>query len=167
MYVLYPIVPPALTAFQAGSGRSSREEYKGPSRLDLSRIVRAAGERFFWDSRYNVHLDLANCLLLCTAVERGVLALPGTIFLPNGQEGRLYYRGASGPVGTNNPDSTHKRQPPHTPLAMFQFTDPAPVNLCRLVTCDKCKKTTWAGCGQHVESVMKDVKEEDRCVCPR
>ncbi|KAF8072230.1 hypothetical protein FPV67DRAFT_1484507 [Lyophyllum atratum] len=36
---------------------------------------------------------------------------------------------------------------------MFQSIDPTPVNVCRQVTCDKCKKTTWAGCGQHVETV--------------
>ncbi|KAF8843800.1 hypothetical protein BDN67DRAFT_945036 [Paxillus ammoniavirescens] len=44
---------------------------------------------------------------------------------------------------------------------------PVLVNACFAVTCDKCGKTTWKGCGQHVESVMAGVKEEDRCVCPR
>ncbi|OBZ66314.1 hypothetical protein A0H81_13778 [Grifola frondosa] len=44
---------------------------------------------------------------------------------------------------------------------------PVPVNTCYLVKCDKCGKTTWKGCGQHVESVMKDVKEEEKCTCPR
>ncbi|KZV67331.1 hypothetical protein PENSPDRAFT_654167 [Peniophora sp. CONT] len=42
-----------------------------------------------------------------------------------------------------------------------------PVNACYAVTCGTCNKTTWKGCGQHVDSVMKDVKEEDKCKCPR
>ncbi|KAH8991179.1 hypothetical protein EDB92DRAFT_1861328 [Lactarius akahatsu] len=28
-----------------------------------------------------------------------------------------------------------------------------PVNHCYAVKCDKCGKTTWKGCGAHVESV--------------
>jgi len=32
-------------------------------------------------------------------------------------------------------------------------------------TCADCGKMTWRGCGKHVEQVMKDVKEEDRCKC--
>jgi len=28
-----------------------------------------------------------------------------------------------------------------------------PVNYCYAVKCDKCGKTTWKGCGAHVESV--------------
>ncbi|KAF8904209.1 hypothetical protein CPB85DRAFT_1318193 [Mucidula mucida] len=42
-----------------------------------------------------------------------------------------------------------------------------PVNMCYAVKCEKCQKTTWKGCGQHVESVMKDVKDEDQCKCER
>ncbi|KAA1476252.1 hypothetical protein DENSPDRAFT_827121 [Dentipellis sp. KUC8613] len=42
-----------------------------------------------------------------------------------------------------------------------------PVDMCYAVKCEQCGKTTWAGCGKHVESVMKDVKEEDKCKCPR
>ncbi|TFK36665.1 hypothetical protein BDQ12DRAFT_236509 [Crucibulum laeve] len=43
----------------------------------------------------------------------------------------------------------------------------APVNSCRQVKCEKCGKTTWAGCGQHVDAVMQNVKEEDKCTCAR
>ncbi|KAF8233903.1 hypothetical protein L208DRAFT_1264323 [Tricholoma matsutake] len=50
---------------------------------------------------------------------------------------------------------------------MAQFVEPLPVDTCFQVTCDHCGKLTWRGCGLHVESVMKDVKEEDKCVCPR
>ena len=35
--------------------------------------------------------------------------------------------------------------------------------MCRAVTCRKCNKTTWAGCGQHVDSVMRGVRASDRC----
>ncbi|WP_200953284.1 hypothetical protein [Agromyces sp. Root81] len=35
--------------------------------------------------------------------------------------------------------------------------------MCRAVTCKKCGKTTWAGCGQHVDSVMRGVPRGDRC----
>ncbi|KAF5342198.1 hypothetical protein D9611_001984 [Ephemerocybe angulata] len=40
-----------------------------------------------------------------------------------------------------------------------------PVNACYAVKCSSCGKTTWAGCGQHAEAVMKDVKDEDKCTC--
>lgn len=35
--------------------------------------------------------------------------------------------------------------------------------MCRAATCKKCGKTTWAGCGQHVDSVMRGVPRSDRC----
>ncbi|KIJ53733.1 hypothetical protein M422DRAFT_222419 [Sphaerobolus stellatus SS14] len=41
------------------------------------------------------------------------------------------------------------------------------INQCMVVTCQRCGKKTWKGCGQHVEQVMKDVKEEEKCACPR
>jgi len=35
--------------------------------------------------------------------------------------------------------------------------------MCRAVTCRTCGKTTWAGCGQHVDQVMRGVSRNDRC----
>ncbi|RKE64868.1 hypothetical protein DEU36_2100 [Microbacterium sp. AG238] len=35
--------------------------------------------------------------------------------------------------------------------------------MCRQVTCRTCGKTTWAGCGQHVDQVMRGVPQRDRC----
>ncbi|MBM6399208.1 hypothetical protein [Phycicoccus sonneratiae] len=35
--------------------------------------------------------------------------------------------------------------------------------MCRAVTCRQCGKTTWAGCGQHVDQVMRGVPSADRC----
>lgn len=37
--------------------------------------------------------------------------------------------------------------------------------MCWATTCNKCGKTTWAGCGRHAEQVMSKVPEENRCVC--
>lgn len=35
--------------------------------------------------------------------------------------------------------------------------------MCRAVTCQTCGKTTWAGCGQHVESVRRSVPAARWC----
>ena len=37
--------------------------------------------------------------------------------------------------------------------------------MCRTTTCRKCQKTTWAGCGQHVEQTMANVPRSERCSC--
>jgi hypothetical protein len=35
--------------------------------------------------------------------------------------------------------------------------------MCRPVTCKKCGKITWAGCGQHVSQVLAGVPAAQRC----
>ena len=35
--------------------------------------------------------------------------------------------------------------------------------MCRPTTCKKCHKTTWAGCGQHVNQVLAHVPQAERC----
>jgi hypothetical protein len=35
--------------------------------------------------------------------------------------------------------------------------------MCHAVTCRTCGKTTWSGCGQHVDQVMKKVPSAQRC----
>lgn len=35
--------------------------------------------------------------------------------------------------------------------------------MCRAVRCKTCGRTTWAGCGQHVDQVMAGVARDDRC----
>lgn len=35
--------------------------------------------------------------------------------------------------------------------------------MCRAVKCRRCGKTTWAGCGQHVDQVMQAVPQDQRC----
>lgn len=37
--------------------------------------------------------------------------------------------------------------------------------MCRPVNCRNCSKTTWAGCGAHVDQVMRDVPESKQCTC--
>ena len=37
--------------------------------------------------------------------------------------------------------------------------------MCRRVECEACGKPSFAGCGRHVEEVLGDVREEDRCKC--
>lgn len=35
--------------------------------------------------------------------------------------------------------------------------------MCRATTCRTCGKTTWAGCGQHIEQALAGVPEAKRC----
>jgi hypothetical protein len=37
--------------------------------------------------------------------------------------------------------------------------------MCRRVSCKQCGKPTFAGCGAHVEQVLADVPQADRCDC--
>ncbi|WP_162802725.1 hypothetical protein [Ornithinimicrobium avium] len=40
---------------------------------------------------------------------------------------------------------------------------PGRTHMCRRTTCRTCGKTTWAGCGLHVDQVMAGVARADRC----
>ena len=35
--------------------------------------------------------------------------------------------------------------------------------MCRPVACETCGKTTWAGCGEHIDSVKEHVAPEQWC----
>lgn len=37
--------------------------------------------------------------------------------------------------------------------------------MCRPATCKTCHGVTWAGCGMHVDDVMRNVPREARCSC--
>ena len=39
--------------------------------------------------------------------------------------------------------------------------------MCQRVTCSKCGKPTWAGCGEHIEKALSGVPQAERCTCPR
>jgi hypothetical protein len=35
--------------------------------------------------------------------------------------------------------------------------------MCSPVTCRKCGKTTWSGCGEHVEQALFGIPMDQRC----
>lgn len=37
--------------------------------------------------------------------------------------------------------------------------------MCSKVTCRKCGKITWSGCGMHVKQVMRGVPADKQCTC--
>lgn len=37
--------------------------------------------------------------------------------------------------------------------------------MCHPTTCRSCRGTTWAGCGSHVDQVMRNVPRDRRCSC--
>ena len=37
--------------------------------------------------------------------------------------------------------------------------------MCSPMRCDNCGKTTWTGCGMHVDEVMADVSTSQQCTC--
>ena len=39
--------------------------------------------------------------------------------------------------------------------------------MCSPVRCSSCGKTTWAGCGQHVDQVKASVPASQWCTCDR
>jgi hypothetical protein len=37
--------------------------------------------------------------------------------------------------------------------------------MCSAITCSKCGKPGWRGCGAHVEQVLGNVPKDQRCKC--
>lgn len=37
--------------------------------------------------------------------------------------------------------------------------------MCFEIKCQKCKKSTWSGCGKHLENLFKNVSYNQRCWC--
>jgi hypothetical protein len=37
--------------------------------------------------------------------------------------------------------------------------------MCSPARCARCGKTTWSGCGRHVDAVMANVTPSKRCTC--
>ena len=35
--------------------------------------------------------------------------------------------------------------------------------MCQQITCRKCGKPTWTGCGQHIEQALKGAPKSQRC----
>jgi hypothetical protein len=38
-------------------------------------------------------------------------------------------------------------------------------SMCMPTTCQSCRKTTWMGCGEHIDEVFAGVPEDQRCTC--
>ena len=52
--------------------------------------------------------------------------------------------------------------------AVSAFVRPKPLlepPMCQPVPCPTCAKTTWSGCGEHVEAVKAEVAPGNWCVC--
>jgi hypothetical protein len=39
--------------------------------------------------------------------------------------------------------------------------------MCQPAVCRECGKTTWRGCGLHVDQVMAGVPKSQQCTCER
>ena len=39
--------------------------------------------------------------------------------------------------------------------------------MCARTQCQTCQKYTWAGCGQHLQSVFNGISADMICTCPR
>ncbi len=37
--------------------------------------------------------------------------------------------------------------------------------MCRAITCNRCGRPSWAGCGAHVEQVLRHIPHDKRCRC--
>ena len=37
--------------------------------------------------------------------------------------------------------------------------------MCSPARCARCGKTTWTGCGNHIDAVMASVNPAERCTC--
>jgi hypothetical protein len=37
--------------------------------------------------------------------------------------------------------------------------------MCRRVQCERCRKPTYAGCGKHIEQVLRGIGQAERCMC--
>ncbi|CAL5979384.1 Conserved_hypothetical protein [Hexamita inflata] len=37
--------------------------------------------------------------------------------------------------------------------------------MCYLTECPNCKKTTWGGCGAHLNGLFDGIKQENLCKC--
>jgi hypothetical protein len=54
---------------------------------------------------------------------------------------------------------------PHIIFIYKLFTYLQKKDMCIKITCKKCGKATWSGCGSHISIVLAGVKEENRCKC--
>ena len=60
-------------------------------------------------------------------------------------------------------DAAHPRV---AAASAHSLTAPKETRMCYPVECPKCHKTTWGGCGMHVDQVMAAVPKDRQCTCP-
>ncbi len=44
-------------------------------------------------------------------------------------------------------------------------SQPKEAHMCSPARCGRCGKTTWSGCGMHVDAVMSKITPAQRCAC--
>ena len=37
--------------------------------------------------------------------------------------------------------------------------------MCSPIKCETCNKTTWTGCGEHIQEALAGIPEEELCTC--
>ena len=50
-------------------------------------------------------------------------------------------------------------------MPLFHFPIFKETTMCYPVECPSCHKTTWGGCGMHVDQVMATVPKDRQCTC--
>lgn len=54
----------------------------------------------------------------------------------------------------------------NTPGGMlWSYLTPEEIPMCHRTTCRTCNKSTWAGCGNHIEQALAGVPKSERCTC--
>ena len=61
--------------------------------------------------------------------------------------------------------STFLRISPRLSLHLYHRGYGIVRRMCRQVTCRKCQRPTWKGCGAHIEQVLGHVPPSERCQC--
>ena len=109
----------------------------------------------------------------CTRPQRSSTTLPTCAASPPAWSTTTSAAGES--FASASPPSSANRVPPPTgvrPWTCIRAIDPRTAagpytlrGMCQAVRCRQCGKTTWAGCGAHVEQVLGHLPAEDRCTC--
>lgn len=73
------------------------------------------------------------------------------------------------PMGISSssvPAGRPRANPCPRPVGESRFDKEGGSSVCSPAVCPTCQKSTYSGCGQHVEEVLASVPPERRCVCP-
>jgi hypothetical protein len=74
-------------------------------------------------------------------------------------------RGGAGRTAAGGRPRKAQPSSPYTPGGILSEFAKGKENwiMCRQITCRKCGKATWAGCGQHIDEVMRGIPKGERC----